>query len=352
MNKKTLKLISLILVIATFVSLLPLSAMAEDTLPPANLVWDDNATVKKLLIDTAGETNTTKTYYDLTNKFPTPGNQGSQGSCTAWAVAYALKSGQENIKRGWSRTEDSHKFSPSFVYNQMNGGQNVGTSISKAMDFIEDSGVCSLNYFSYEESNLTKQPSGVVKAAATLYKASSTGTIKGVQAIKNRIANNDGVVIGVQVYPDFDNISSSNQVYNTISGTSRGGHAICLIGFDDSKGAFKFINSWGTSWGIGGYGWISYELVENATVNHHGAGIGYVMTTANDNYLLGDIDGNGTITAADSRLVLRYSSSLETFTNKQIALADVDGNAQITAADARYILQYSSRLISKMPLYD
>ena len=35
-------------------------------------------------------------YVDLESKMPSPGNQGSQGSCTAWAVAYAAKSYQEN----------------------------------------------------------------------------------------------------------------------------------------------------------------------------------------------------------------------------------------------------------------
>lgn len=92
--------------------------------------------------------------------------------------------------------------------------------------------------------------------------------------------------------------------------------------------------------------------MENATVNRHGAGVGYVMFTANDKYLLDYVDGNGTITAADSRLVLRYSSKTETPTNRQYALADVDGDAQVTAADSRYILRYSSCLITKMPLYN
>ncbi len=71
------------------------------------------------------------------------------------------------------------------------------------------------------------------------------------------------------------------------------------------------------------------------------------MSTANDKYLLGDVDGNGTITDLYS-----YSSKTETPTNRQYALADVDGDAQVTATDSRYILRYSSGLITKMPLYN
>lgn len=57
--------------------------------------------------------------------------------------------------------------------------------------------------------------------------------------------------------------------------------------------------------------------------------------------LKGDVDGDKRITAADSRLALRYSVGLEKFTAKQTAAADVDNNGKITAADARIILKAS-----------
>ena len=40
-----------------------------------------------------------------------------------------------------------------------------------------------------------------------------------------------------------------------------GGHAICLCGYDDTKGAFRFKNSWGPGWGDKGYAWLSYDYV-------------------------------------------------------------------------------------------
>jgi hypothetical protein len=36
-------------------------------------------------------------------------------------------------------------------------------------------------------------------------------------------------------------------------------HAILLVGWDDSKGAWKIKNSWGTQWGEAGYMWITYN---------------------------------------------------------------------------------------------
>ncbi|MDP3936151.1 MAG: C1 family peptidase [Alphaproteobacteria bacterium] len=38
-------------------------------------------------------------------------------------------------------------------------------------------------------------------------------------------------------------------------------HAICLCGYDDERRAFRFKNSWGTSWGDNGYAWITYDYV-------------------------------------------------------------------------------------------
>lgn len=61
-------------------------------------------------------------------------------------------------------------------------------------------------------------------------------------------------------------------------------------------------------------------------------------------YKIGDVDFNGTITAADARYVLRYSVKLENFTQKQINVADVDFNHIITAGDARKILRVSVNL--------
>lgn len=58
-------------------------------------------------------------------------------------------------------------------------------------------------------------------------------------------------------------------------------------------------------------------------------------------YTLGDVDDNGTITAADARLALRASVELEKLTETQTLAADADKNGTITAADARLILRAS-----------
>ncbi|MCL2513867.1 MAG: dockerin type I domain-containing protein, partial [Oscillospiraceae bacterium] len=58
----------------------------------------------------------------------------------------------------------------------------------------------------------------------------------------------------------------------------------------------------------------------------------------------GDVDGDGEITAADARFVLRYCAKLEILTDIQMIAADVNGDGGVTAADARKILRIAAKL--------
>jgi hypothetical protein len=48
------------------------------------------------------------------------------------------------------------------------------------------------------------------------------------------------------------------QVWNSVGGQQKGGHAMLIVGYDDSRSAFKLLNSWGPGWGSAGYGWLGY----------------------------------------------------------------------------------------------
>ena len=228
-------------------------------------------------------------YVDLESKMPSPGNQGSQGSCTAWAVAYAAKSYQENQEHSWVTNGWSTKteFSPAYLYNQINGGVDKGSSISAAMSKIQEKGICSLYDMPYNQNDYLTQPNTYQYERASNFKISSYYSVRGSEEVKEELANGNPVVILIPVYSDFDDLDASNPIYDKIEGKSRGYHAICLIGYDESKQAFKLINSWGDSrWGVKGsyysnkygYGYISYDLFEQCS------NWGYVMNDAVQHY--------------------------------------------------------------------
>ena len=63
-----------------------------------------------------------------------------------------------------------------------------------------------------------------------------------------------------------------------------------------------------------------------------------------ESFLLGDVNKDGKLTAADARLALRVSAKLETLTDYIQKTADMNKDGKITAADARKILRVSAKL--------
>ena len=67
------------------------------------------------------------------------------------------------------------------------------------------------------------------------------------------------------------------------------------------------------------------------------------QSSVND-YILGDVNLDGEVTAADARIALRAGASLIILDGQSLVNADFDENGIITAADARYILRTSASL--------
>lgn len=73
-----------------------------------------------------------------------------------------------------------------------------------------------------------------------------------------KIKNNQGDKAIIKLYGN----SSEEHVRKLESGEIAiySAHAVCLCGYDDEIGAFKFRNSWGTGYANKGYGYIHYEV--------------------------------------------------------------------------------------------
>ncbi|MBM7556421.1 C1 family peptidase [Halanaerobacter jeridensis] len=226
---------------------------------------------------------------DLSNDMPPVGNQGSQGSCVGWATAYAYKTYQEKQDHNWNVNSRDNQFSPAYVYNQINGGQDRGSHVNDALNLIKNQGVCPLSVMPYDDNDYWTQPNSRQRQVASKYKAKSWGTLAAgnVSAMKNHLAAGDVITVAIPVYQDF-NVSNSNPIYDNTYGNLSGWHAITFVGYSDSKRAFKLINSWGSRWGFNGYGWMSYDLVNRLDIR------GYIMTDqqTNDNNDNDDNDDN------------------------------------------------------------
>lgn len=213
---------------------------------------------------------------DLSAKMPAVGDQGQEGSCVAWASAYAMR-GYEARMDVWSSiaaksTVPAYNFSPSFVYNQINGGRDGGSAIPTALALLQQKGAATLADMPYVAGQYTTQPSAAALADAKNYKLSSSGSIAAsdLNSMKVQLSEGIPVILAINVYANFFSLGN-NAVYTGISGTLEGGHAITAVGYDDTKGAIEIINSWGTGWGTAGYGWISYGALSKITVEAYSA---------------------------------------------------------------------------------
>ncbi len=65
----------------------------------------------------------------------------------------------------------------------------------------------------------------------------------------------------MRVFEDFYSYESG--VYEYTTGKEEGGHAICMVGYDDVNQCFICKNSWGAAWGENGFFRIGYSQVSN-----------------------------------------------------------------------------------------
>lgn len=209
--------------------------------------------------------------YSLKAYCPTPRSQGQHGTCTSWATAYAARTIAEAVNNGWTdrTTINRSIFAPMFVYAQINTVRNDkncqnGTSIDRALQLMKNKGVPKMSAFTPQCA--CDVPSNLFNDALkykitdyfTLFNSLEKSEVRKVSAIKKAISQNRPVLIGMEVYSSFDRAEG---VWNGKRDSHRGGHAMCIIGYDDNKygGAFELMNSWGTDWGNDGFIWVRYS---------------------------------------------------------------------------------------------
>lgn len=205
---------------------------------------------------------------DLSSDVPSPGHQGAQASCVGWATAYALKSFQERRDKRWPLNDRRHLFSPAFIYNQINrsGSCSAGTYITDALNLLAEKGSASLADFPYNDSNCLSRPNSFVNQSASFFRIASWSrvNVQSTPDVKAHVAAGMPVVVGLMVYENFQRHVGSN-IYSTAEGNPIGGHAMLVIGYDDTRSAFRLINSWGQGWGDDGYVWIDYSIFQLIT---------------------------------------------------------------------------------------
>jgi C1A family cysteine protease len=218
-----------------------------------------------VVLDTSNVDTTLKKpdAFSLRQYAPEVKSQGNLGSCVSWACGYAAFTISKRIEKNNKSLEP---FSPLNLYVRYKKSFNenpcsYGAVIPFALNIIKRSGCASFSNFLPNECTKNADVNEVHKEKLHYFDPVNPGQIG---TIKSAIASKMPLVFGIRSYngAGWHNAVLQNGVWSGhYSGSVNGGHAMCIIGYDDSKGggSFEIMNSWGDDWGDNGFFWIRYS---------------------------------------------------------------------------------------------
>jgi len=200
-------------------------------------------------------------------------NQGSCGSCWAFGTIAQLESvieiynnrPNQNIDLSEQYLVSCVDCTPSCPSGITCGGCN-GCYVPNSYNFLVNIGTTDENSDPYQAVNGTcpgSSPPIVAKLSRWDPVTQSADQLKAAVSLHP-------ITVAFDVYNDFYYYKGG--VYEHVTGNLVGGHAVCIVGWDDNPPKYKgkaqkpcFIvkNSWGTNWGEGGFFKIAYTQVTN-----------------------------------------------------------------------------------------
>lgn len=214
-------------------------------------------------------------HIDLRPICPPIVDQGKLGSCTANALAAVW--GFLELNALANKTPDGELFDPTtfipasrlFIYYQERAIEgdihwDRGANISTGIKALLSVGCCDENVWPYDVSRFRVMPTNDAMIEAGAHKITDAGQLNSLYSIKDCLASGFPVVFGFTVFSNFESdvVAETGQLGMPV-GRERGGHAVMIVGYDDTTKIVIVRNSWGDSWGDKGYFYMPYDYVSN-----------------------------------------------------------------------------------------
>ena len=204
--------------------------------------------------------------YDLSYYFPPPGDQGPQNSCVGWALGYGLMTYFKARQRGviphvGAEPALEECYSPAWIYNQLSRGRDGGMSVLAGLRLLVRDGAASWQQMPYDPADSSRAPSPAARAEARAHRLEGFRRVDLRDQLGAKLSLFDGnpILVGVP------NDRALHQVGAGVwRGPEAGGaplHCLLIVGWDDARGAYRVMSSWGEAWGEEGYGWLGYEAL-------------------------------------------------------------------------------------------
>jgi len=198
---------------------------------------------------------------DLLAKMPPVFDQGNLGSCTANAGAAALYA-----------VATPNKFAPVpsrlYLYYYIRDlihqiSNDSGGYIRDIFKAANRNGCASESVWPYDIYKFAVTPSSQAKTEAAQHPALKYEAVpQDINAAKDCLASGFPICFGMTLLSNFMKIGKNGKMPMP-AGVELGGHATCIIGYDNRRKAFLVRNSWGADWGWNGNYWLPYSIFES-----------------------------------------------------------------------------------------
>lgn len=209
---------------------------------------------------------------DLRPKLPPVLNQGNLGSCASNAASSCI--------RYLLKKEGLPEFQPSRLYIYYNTRVNIakapqdkdtGVCIRDICKSISKYHACDEKIWPYIIKKFSTAPSLEAYKNADLFKNVEYSFVPlSIDLVKSLLTEGYPIITGLVIYESFE----SDYVMNTgdiplpdkTKEKMLGGHALLIVGFDDSTQKLLLLNSWGKHWGKDGYCELPYSYFLDKTL--------------------------------------------------------------------------------------
>ena len=203
---------------------------------------------------------------DLTPQLPEVYDQGSLGSCVAFATGSLLEFLQmkNNLK--------SFRHSQLFIYYNARKAigtinEDSGSVIRDAFKSVNNEGTCPDSFWPYIISKFTQKPPYKAYTEAKKHQVLQYMRVpRNLESMKGCLSEGYPFVIGFGVYDSFMTGDMSNNGVGQLPKSNEkllGGHAVLCTGYNEKDKRFLFRNSWSFSWGNNGDFTFPYEYLLN-----------------------------------------------------------------------------------------
>ena len=199
-------------------------------------------------------------------------DQGSLQSCTAHAATSLLEFMQK--KTHGKYTEMSRLYVYYCTRFLMRGNwleQDSGAYMRSAMAALRLYGAPPEVFYPYNESKVNDRPSPMLYSLAEDFEATQYTRLDNswldrlvlLKQIKRFLASGIPIMFGFSVFENINGAAKTGEI-PLPAGSLEGGHAVVAVGYREYPGqdALLIQNSWGSGWGLSGFGWLPLDYIK------------------------------------------------------------------------------------------